>query len=405
LAEIGTTHPSAAYRAFVEGAGDGPAFDEAVTAAGDMHVGVDGSTRRAALTAAALCIDAARAVVEARAGPTHAFCLVRPPGHHCGGVAPNGFCLINNVIVAVTQAVNHPQFCERVRETRARRGRETDDARPRVAIVDIDVHHGDGTQQLVDAWNADASQPAELLFVSMHRYDKGAFFPKTGHPAAVGVAGLTVNIGFDTERKQRPPQVMCDATFDAVGDALVHLFTDASTGFEPDMVFVSCGFDAAEGDQLGGMGAVNGFPRIVERLARLPSSIGTMVALEGGYDVEAVGQATVRVVTALVHAGRDVAGDPSAATAHALCFEALPALSWLQAARRDAAARTDGDEDVPQPQLATSTAVDPVGTSQQGMPAVDAILGELHQAHNEWALAMLQRTWGCLAGAGAPTRR
>ena len=177
-----------------------------------------------------------------------------------------------------------------------------------MAVVDLDVHHGDGTQLVCDRLNAQlhagagagaAADGAQVLFLSLHRYDGGAYFPGTGHPGAVGAHALCLNLGFDTDPRGAGAhcRVMCDDTLRVAAEALVvPLLRDV---FRPDAVLVSLGFDAAEGDPLGGMGVRAGLASLVRRLASLPSSRGVMCVLEGGYDVGIVAAGVRDVVLAL----------------------------------------------------------------------------------------------------------
>jgi acetoin utilization deacetylase AcuC-like enzyme len=365
--EIRRVHPSPAYEAFCGPEGT-IAFGDDVISQGDMHIAPDGSTREAALVAAGTCVEAAAAVLDAkhRDASSHAFCLVRPPGHHCGQ-QPSGFCVLNNVMVALSAAVTSPAMRALVGAERL----------PRVAIVDIDVHHGDGTQTLVDKWNADPERAADILFVSTHRYDSGTFFPKSGHPTSTGAASTVscVNIGFNTDRKRNAAHTMCDDTFDVVDWHLLRPMFGKSGPFAPDLVFLSCGFDAAEGDPLGGQAVVRGFHRVARSLAvNVPSSAGVVAVLEGGYNVEAVAQATLRVVRSLDRPMRDP-GPP------------VPALPWVQQSIRlwSAAGEEPRDGDGPVEM--------PAAIRSEGVRA-------LKWSHRAWALRTILHTAEALAAAG-----
>lgn len=390
--EIRRIHPGDDYAAYVATGGDALLFGMAEPH-NDLHMSLEGddSTRVAALTAAALCMDAATTAIEAaaaggangetdrNAGSGPAFCLVRPPGHHCGH-KPNGFCIFNNVMLAAAAA-----------DAKLRAvGPKLGTRRSKIAIIDIDVHHGDGTQKLVDEWNARTDRTSDILFISTHRYDRGTFFPCTGHPTSIGAQGLCINVGFDTARKTHPARVMCDHTFEVFASNMLEpILEDA---FRPDVVFISCGFDAAEGDPLGGMAVVRGFERIVHAVCGATYESGgtgglrtvpVIGVLEGGYDVEAVGRAVVRVVDALAaHSGKQDHPPPTM----------LPAQSWVQ----EAAAAWP----LQPPVVAAGEEADGNSTQQQPftglgvMPAsvVAATVGRRTLQHRRWALEALLTT-------------
>ncbi|CAG9796344.1 unnamed protein product [Diatraea saccharalis] len=148
-------------------------------------------------------------------------CVVRPPGHHAAADAPAGFCLVNTAAAAAAHAV--------------RRHR-----RARVLLLDWDVHHGDGTQRLT-------YHTSQILYISLHRYDYGSFFPhsRDADYTAVGEGkgeGYNINIPWNKRG-------MGDAEYLA---AFTQVVLPVATEYAPELVIVSAGFDACVGDPLGG---------------------------------------------------------------------------------------------------------------------------------------------------------
>ncbi len=192
------------------------------------------TTFEAALLAAGCAIEA----VE-RGG----FALVRPPGHHALPSAPMGFCIFDNVAIAA-------------RHAQAELGAE------RVAIVDFDVHHGNGTEAIF------AEDPS-VLTVSLHQWP---FWPGSGGPSTSREGLLNV-----------PLEAGCgDAEYAA---AFVTIVEPAVRAFEPDVVLVSAGFDAHVDDPLAEMEVTaDGFRELSGRCAALAPRVGAV--LEGGYNLE-----------------------------------------------------------------------------------------------------------------------
>jgi acetoin utilization deacetylase AcuC-like enzyme len=173
------------------------------------------------------------------------FALIRPPGHHALRAAAFGFCLFNNVAIAARWAQQELGV-------------------GRVAIVDWDVHHGNGTQE---AFLGDDS----VLFVSIHQFG-GGFFPGTGGPEEQW--GTTLNI---------PLNAGCgDAEY---LEAFARRVEPAVRRFEPELLLVSAGFDAHAADPLAGMRlTAAGFGELAARLAGLAPHVAGV--LEGGYNLE-----------------------------------------------------------------------------------------------------------------------
>jgi acetoin utilization deacetylase AcuC-like enzyme len=212
--------------------------------------------------AAGASIEAAR---HAREHGEPALAMVRPPGHHAEADKAMGFCLYSNIAVAAAAL-------------RA-------DGAARVAIVDIDVHHGNGTQAIF-------YENPTVLFVSSHQYP---YYPGTGAVEETGAGsgrGFTVNMPMDAGTG--------DAAFLA---AYADVAVPAVDRFAPDTILVSAGFDAHERDPLGGLKVTTGgFTRVITLLddaARRLCSRRLAVITEGGYDLTALGdclRATIEVL-------------------------------------------------------------------------------------------------------------
>jgi acetoin utilization deacetylase AcuC-like enzyme len=182
------------------------------------------------------------AVGHAMQRGANGFAAIRPPGHHALATRGMGFCLVNNVVVAARAA--------------QRAGRE------RVLIVDWDVHHGNGTQALVES-------DARIRYVSLHQHP---WYPGTGMSEERGVGNI-----FNVPRGPGKPAALY------VGDLWAAIVA-ATTEWEPDLVLVSAGFDAMTGDPLGGFTLepehyADLTTRLRERIPECP----IVGLLEGGY--------------------------------------------------------------------------------------------------------------------------
>ena len=216
---------------------------------GDVPISEDSA--HVAVMAVGGVLVAVDAVAEGKV--ESAFCAVRPPGHHARRDKAMGFCIFNNVAIAARYAQKKHGLAK-------------------VLIVDWDVHHGNGTQEMFYA------DPAVLYF-SVHRYP---FYPGTGGADEKGSgpgAGFTVNVPL--------PAGAGDAEFRR---AFEDTLEPAARRFAPDLVLISAGFDAHTDDPLGGMKMTpQGYAdltRIVKRIARA-SARGRMVSvLEGGYNLD-----------------------------------------------------------------------------------------------------------------------
>jgi acetoin utilization deacetylase AcuC-like enzyme len=218
----------------------------------------------AALLAAGAVVDAVDRVLDGELD--RAFCAVRPPGHHAPADRAMGFCLFNNVAVAAAHALE--------------RGLR------RVAVIDIDVHHGNGTQDIF--WD-----DPRVLYVSSHAYP---FYPGTGALDEVGEdegRGFTVNLPL--------PLGTGDAGYARVYREIVE---PVGRSFDAELVLVSCGFDAHRGDPLAGMAlSRDGYRELLAVCLTAAEGAArgrVVVALEGGYLLPAIAAAGAAVVEALL---------------------------------------------------------------------------------------------------------
>ena len=249
----------------------------------------------AARRSAGACLVATEAVLEGRAHS--AFAVARPPGHHARPAQAMGFCLLNNVALAAEHA-------------RRRHGLE------RVAIVDIDVHHGNGTQ---DAFYDDPG----VLYVSTHQYP---YYPGTGRLEETGGgAGRGTNVNLPLPGGCGDDEYR--AAFEQVAEPVVRRF-------RPQVILVSCGFDAHFADPLAGMAlSVDGYGELTARLRSLAGDLceGRLVfALEGGYDLTAVSWGVRRVLEALL--GEAPTPDPQGRPAEPLAPDIAGLLSGARQA-------------------------------------------------------------------------
>jgi acetoin utilization deacetylase AcuC-like enzyme len=230
----------------------------------DPDTAMGRATGPAMLRAAGACVAAVDAVMAGAV--TNAFCAVRPPGHHAERARAMGFCFFNNVAVAA-------------RHARAVHGLA------RVAVIDFDVHHGNGTQH---AFERDAG----LFYASTHQ---DPFYPGTGHANERGVAGNIVNV---------PLRGGSDGA--VVRRAYTETILPALEAFAPEFVLLSAGFDAHHADPLGGLGYnEDDYAWITRELCAVAArhAQGRVVsALEGGYDLAALAASASAHVRALMAA-------------------------------------------------------------------------------------------------------
>jgi len=215
----------------------------------------------AALRAAGAVCAAVDAVATGEA--RNAFCAVRPPGHHAEPGRAMGFCLINNVAVGALHARAVHGFT-------------------RIAVVDFDVHHGNGTQA---AFESDG----ELFYASTHQYP---FYPGTGAESATGIGNI-VNVPFPADADSADFRM-----------AMAGRILPALAEFSPDFLFISAGFDAHEDDPLAQV-------RLVEddylwvtgellAIAKTCCAERVVSVLEGGYSLEALAASTYAHVRGLM---------------------------------------------------------------------------------------------------------
>ncbi|XP_059303354.1 histone deacetylase 15 isoform X3 [Lycium ferocissimum] len=218
----------------------------------------------AARLAAGLCADLASAIYSGRV--KNGFALVRPPGHHAGVKQAMGFCLHNNAAIAASAA-------------------EAAGAK-KVLIVDWDVHHGNGTQEIFE-------RSKSVLYISLHRHEDGRFYPGTGaadEVGSMGAEGYCVNIPWSRG---------------GVGDkdyifAFEQVVLPIALDFNPDFIIISAGFDAARGDPLGCCDVTPaGYASMTQMLSAL-SGGKLLVILEGGYNLRSISSSATAVIKVLL---------------------------------------------------------------------------------------------------------
>ena len=246
-----------------------PAGEEALTAvhepayldrvremcgAGGGYLSLDTAAGAGSWEAASLASGAACSAVESAHAGEVAFAVARPPGHHAGKDYGMGFCLTNHAAVAAGYALS--------------KGLE------RVAILDWDVHHGNGTQDIF-------YRDGRVLYLSVHQ---SPFYPGTGAAGEVGVGeglGLTANVPLSAGSGEN-----------LYAAAFAGLFMPVLREFGPGLILVSAGFDAHAADLLGGMALGSAsFGRFAAQITDLSREVGAAppaFVLEGGYNLEAL---------------------------------------------------------------------------------------------------------------------
>lgn len=240
-----------------------PAFEEAQSAYVrlDPDTFISSGSREACYRAAGACVAAVDAVMAG--DDDMAFCAVRPPGHHAEPIAAMGFCIFNNVAVAALHALEAHKL-------------------ERVAVVDFDVHHGNGTQTV-------AEREPRLMFASTHQ---APLYPGTGARDETGIAGNVVNAPL--------PAGAASAEWRRAMEARVLPALDA---FAPQLILVSAGFDAHKADPLAQMELeTEDFAWAARELRALALQHcqGKLVStLEGGYDLAALAGSAAAYLAAL----------------------------------------------------------------------------------------------------------
>lgn len=228
----------------------------------DPDTGVSTGSYDTAVRAAGALLEVIDALERGEAD--HGLAAVRPPGHHALASTAMGFCLVNSVAVAAASL--------------AARGH-------RVAIVDWDVHHGNGTQDLF-------YDRGDVLYVSTHQ---APHYPGTGRASEVGVGdgfGASVNV-----------PLPAGSGGEVLRSAFDRVVVPAVQEFQPDWLLVSAGFDAHRDDPLASLALVEGdFAALASRLTGLVAPRRLAFVLEGGYDLGALGRSVLATLAQLVGA-------------------------------------------------------------------------------------------------------
>lgn len=216
---------------------------------------------RAALRAAGAAVSATDAVLDGDIA--NAFCAIRPPGHHARPSTPMGFCLFNNIAIAARHALDA-------------RGLQ------RVAIVDFDVHHGNGTEEAL-------RDDPRVLMVSFFQHP---FYPYSGARTVPAAKAHLVNV-----------PVPAYTRGDAVRELVEKQWLPAMHAHQPEMIFISAGFDAHRDDDMGQMGLVEAdyawMTRQIMQIADQYAQGRIVSCLEGGYHLPALARSVVAHIKVL----------------------------------------------------------------------------------------------------------
>tara|TARA_B100000579_G_scaffold437253_1_gene465875 strand:- start:868 stop:1800 length:933 start_codon:yes stop_codon:yes gene_type:complete len=217
----------------------------------DQETPVSSGSLQATMRAAGAGIDAVNAIMKDET--SNAFCIVRPPGHHACFDRSMGFCVFNNVAIAAHYLINNYNFNN-------------------IAIIDFDVHHGNGTQDIF-------YENSKVHYYSTHQYP---LYPGTGDINEVGVGNIInapLSAGTDS------------STYQKIFDERIMYNLDKQ---KPDFVIISAGFDAHKKDPLASINLTeNDFQIITQKLKLIANKYcdGRIISmLEGGYDIQALEQ-------------------------------------------------------------------------------------------------------------------
>ena len=211
----------------------------------------------------------------------HGYAIIRPPGHHADMSTAKGFCIFNSVAIAVKYILNK-------------------NPKKKIAILDWDVHHGDGTQAIF-------YKEDNPLFISIHRHDNGKFYPyKTGFVKEKGEEntkglGFNINIPLDTKCViSKGPSCIGDAEYINIFEKIV---MPCLQEYNPDIIFISCGYDAGENDFSGCLKCTPlAYAFMTERLLSLNKNL--VFALEGGYTLDTIRRCSETTIRTLL--GEDI---------------------------------------------------------------------------------------------------
>jgi len=225
-----------------------------ISAAGGGYLSLDTAVGEGSWEAASLASGAACSAVESALAGETAFAIARPPGHHAGRDYGMGFCLTNHAAVAAGYALSR--------------------GLGRVAILDWDVHHGNGTQDIF-------YDEGRVLYLSSHQ---SPFYPATGKAGEVGEGegrGFTANVPLPAGSGE-----------DVYAAAFAGVFVPVLREFGPEVIIVSAGFDAHVDDLLGGMAlgsdSFGRFAALISALSREVGAVPPAFVLEGGYNLDAL---------------------------------------------------------------------------------------------------------------------
>ncbi len=227
----------------------------------DPDTAMNAATLQAAILAAGAGILAVDEILAGHQGISKAFCAVRPPGHHSEANRPMGFCFFNNIAVAARHALDHHGL-------------------KRVAIIDFDVHHGNGTENIV-------AGDERILMLSTFQ---SPFYPYSGEqPQGQNIVNVALSENSGGQ---------------ALKNAVLRHWQQRVAEFQPEMIFISAGFDAHRLDPLGGLGwDTEDFAWVthwIVQQARTYSQGRIVSMLEGGYDLDGLSSSVSAHINELI---------------------------------------------------------------------------------------------------------